>query len=64
MLKCEEVTTIPKDWLDERPLSGPLSAARLRDVAAALVRAIDLDFTPSCFSDGGPETELTVGGRA
>jgi mRNA-degrading endonuclease toxin of MazEF toxin-antitoxin module len=44
VLKCEEVSTVPKAWLAERPLGGPLSETRLREVAQCLVRAIDLPF--------------------
>lgn len=36
VLKCEEIGTIPKAWLSERPLGGPLSEARLFDRAAPL----------------------------
>jgi mRNA interferase MazF len=44
VLKCEEISTLPKEALESKPLGGPLSVARLREVARCLLYAIDLDF--------------------
>jgi len=40
VLKCEQITTLPRDLLGPRPLGGPLSARRLAAVEQALLRAI------------------------
>jgi mRNA-degrading endonuclease toxin of MazEF toxin-antitoxin module len=40
MLKCEQLTTLPRDWVDDSPLGGPLSRARVAEVERAVLRAI------------------------
>ena len=40
VLKCEHVTTLPKDDLDAAPLGGPLDPSRLGEVERAVLRAI------------------------
>lgn len=40
VLKCEQITTLPKHFLGEVALGGPLSAALLEDVERAILRAI------------------------
>jgi hypothetical protein len=40
--RCEAITTIPKRLIDPTPLGGPLSADRLREMAAAVLRAIGI----------------------
>jgi mRNA-degrading endonuclease toxin of MazEF toxin-antitoxin module len=40
VLKCEQITTLPKDLLSESALGGPLSAALLQDVERGVLRAI------------------------
>jgi mRNA interferase MazF len=40
VLKCEQITTLPKDVLDPRPLGAPLSDALLAAVEQAVLRAI------------------------
>jgi mRNA-degrading endonuclease toxin of MazEF toxin-antitoxin module len=38
--KCEGITTLPRELVDERPLGEPLSPARLREIERATIRAI------------------------
>ena len=40
MLKCEQITTLPKGDLDLSPLGAPLVGGRLADVERAVLRAI------------------------
>lgn len=40
VLKCEQITTLPKRLLSESALGGPLSAALLEDVERGVLRAI------------------------
>lgn len=40
MLKCEQLTTLPKDDLEGVPLGSALAAARLREIERAVARAI------------------------
>ncbi|HTA21755.1 MAG TPA: type II toxin-antitoxin system PemK/MazF family toxin [Polyangia bacterium] len=42
VLKCEQVTTVPKSDVDEAPLGAPLGSARLREVERAVARAIGI----------------------
>lgn len=42
VLKCEQITTIPRDLLGRRALGGPLSSRRLAAVEQAVLRAIDV----------------------
>jgi mRNA-degrading endonuclease toxin of MazEF toxin-antitoxin module len=40
VLKCEQITTLPKRLLGESALGGPLSAALLEEVERGVLRAI------------------------
>jgi len=40
VLKCEQVTTLPRDLLGPRPIGGLLSARRIASVEQAVLRAI------------------------
>ena len=40
VLKCEQITTLPKDMLSASALGGPLSAALLEEVERGVLRAI------------------------
>jgi mRNA-degrading endonuclease toxin of MazEF toxin-antitoxin module len=40
VLKCEQITTLPKGLLSESALGGPLSAALLEDVERGVLRSI------------------------
>ncbi|MFV1958856.1 MAG: type II toxin-antitoxin system PemK/MazF family toxin [Planctomycetota bacterium] len=40
ILKCEQITTVPRDVLEARPLGGSLSDRRLAEVEQAVLRAI------------------------
>lgn len=40
VLKCEQITTLPKRLLSDSALGGPLSAALLEDVERGVLRAI------------------------
>jgi len=40
VLKCEQVTTLPRDDLEARALGGKLSTQRIAAVERALLRAI------------------------
>lgn len=42
LLKCEQVTTIPKSDVNPAPLGGGLSSARLAEVERALLRAVGI----------------------
>ena len=43
VVKCEDVTTIARQRLVPRPLGGPLSAERLNEIRAGLMRALDFE---------------------
>lgn len=40
VLKCEQITTLPKSFVSESALGGPLSSALLEDVERGVLRAI------------------------
>jgi mRNA-degrading endonuclease toxin of MazEF toxin-antitoxin module len=40
VLKCEQITTLPRELLGPRPIGGPLSPGRLASVEQAVLRAI------------------------
>lgn len=40
MLKCEQITTLPKELLSENALGGPLSKSTLEKVERGVLRAI------------------------
>ena len=40
VLKCEQITTLPREELEPRPLGGGLSKRRLAEVEQAILRAI------------------------
>ena len=40
VLKCEQITTLPKRLLSESALGGPLSAALIEEVERGVLRAI------------------------
>jgi mRNA-degrading endonuclease toxin of MazEF toxin-antitoxin module len=40
VLKCEQITTLPKSLLSESALGGPLSTSLLADVERGVLRAI------------------------
>lgn len=40
MLKCEQITTVPKALLSEKPLGGAISPSLLHEVEKAILRAI------------------------
>lgn len=40
VLKCEQITTLPKDLLSERALGGPLSAKLMDQVERGVLRSI------------------------
>lgn len=42
VLKCEQITTIPRSEVDELPMGPALSGARLREVERAIARSIGL----------------------
>jgi mRNA-degrading endonuclease toxin of MazEF toxin-antitoxin module len=42
VLKCEQITTLPKTLLSESALGGPLSARLLEDVERGVLRAIGI----------------------
>ena len=42
MLKCEQITTLPKEGLDVEPLGTALEAARLAAIERAVLRAIGI----------------------
>ncbi len=41
--KCEDITLLAKDRLLPTPLGGPLSSARLEEIRAALLQALDFE---------------------
>lgn len=41
ILKCEDITTLPKDWLHEE-VGGPLSSQRMMEVVDGIKFALDL----------------------
>jgi mRNA interferase MazF len=40
MLACEQIMTVPKDWVEATPIGGPLSGAQLVRVVQAVLTAI------------------------
>ena len=40
MLKCEQITTLPRDELEPVPMGSALGPARIRDIERAVARAI------------------------
>jgi len=40
ILKCEQITTLPRDELASQPLGGSLSRRRVAEVEVAILRAI------------------------
>jgi mRNA-degrading endonuclease toxin of MazEF toxin-antitoxin module len=42
MLKCEQITTLPKDLLSEKALGGELSASIMGNVERGVLRAIGI----------------------
>lgn len=42
MLKCEQITTLPKDLLSEKALGGELSASIKRNVERGVLRSIGI----------------------
>lgn len=40
MLKCEQITTLPKDYLEANALGDPLAGKLLAQVEIAVLRAI------------------------
>lgn len=42
VLKCEQITTLPKSLLSESALGGPLSAVLLEEVERGVLRAIGI----------------------
>jgi mRNA-degrading endonuclease toxin of MazEF toxin-antitoxin module len=40
VLKCEQITTLPKSLLSESALGGPLSSGLLEEVERGVLRAI------------------------
>ena len=42
VLKCEQLTTLPRGEVGELPMGPPLGAARLREVERAVARAIGI----------------------
>ena len=47
MLKCEQITTLPKELLDGTALGGELSARRLEQVERGVLRSIGLAIDPT-----------------
>jgi hypothetical protein len=39
-LKCEQITTLPREELEPRPIGGSLSRHRLAEVEQAVLRGI------------------------
>jgi mRNA-degrading endonuclease toxin of MazEF toxin-antitoxin module len=48
--KCEQITTLPKDVVDQTPLGGPLSPERMALVERAILRAIGIPVDAGPFS--------------
>jgi mRNA-degrading endonuclease toxin of MazEF toxin-antitoxin module len=42
VLKCEQITTLPKELLSEQALGGPLPGVLMDQVERGVLRAIDL----------------------
>jgi mRNA interferase MazF len=42
MVKCELVTTVPKEFVDPKPLGPALSSRRLREIERALLLALGI----------------------
>jgi mRNA interferase MazF len=42
VLKCEQITTLPKELLSERALGGPLSDAVMGEVERCVIRSIGI----------------------
>jgi mRNA-degrading endonuclease toxin of MazEF toxin-antitoxin module len=42
MLKCEQITTLPREDIDGTPLGGPLAPTRMTEVERGVLRAIGL----------------------
>jgi mRNA-degrading endonuclease toxin of MazEF toxin-antitoxin module len=42
ILKCEQITTLPKELLSETPLGGPLSDALMGEVERGVIRSIGI----------------------
>jgi mRNA-degrading endonuclease toxin of MazEF toxin-antitoxin module len=42
MLKCEQITTLPRDNLDVEPLGGALAGGKLREIELGVMRAIGI----------------------
>lgn len=40
MLKCEQITTLPKELISRQALGGPLARKRLAEIERAVLRAI------------------------
>ena len=40
VLKCEQITTLPREEMESRPLGGSLTKRRLAEVEQAILRAI------------------------
>src|SRR4029079_53823 len=51
MLKCEQITTVPKDALDPFPIGAVLATSRLVEIERAVLRAIGV---PACRSRPPP----------
>ena len=45
VLKCEQITTLPKHLLSAAPLAGPLTARFLEEVERGVIRAIGVPVT-------------------
>ena len=46
MLKCEQITTVPKELLDGTALGGELAASRLEEVERGVLRSIGIPIDP------------------
>lgn len=42
VLKCEQITTLPKELLSQEALGGPLSGAKLEEVERGVIRSIGI----------------------
>jgi mRNA-degrading endonuclease toxin of MazEF toxin-antitoxin module len=42
MLKCEQITTLPRQELDLEPLGAPLGGGKLREIELGVMRAIGI----------------------
>lgn len=43
VVKCEQVTTLLKEWIDPHPIGGPVPRQVLLEVRAAILAALDFD---------------------